>query len=316
MYTISKDESWCHSLVKMNPEGKAFFDKLDAFSSKGEIVIFGAGSWGKSLISVSSKYSWKCVIDNNPKAKEISGIPILSVNEFLKNYNNEYIFISSRVYCKEMYHQLIRNGIEKSHICNFGETLDNMAKRQYFDLEFLPKADHEVFVDIGAYDGMTSVNFNEWCAESESYIYIFEPDKTNRIRCEENLKLNNANYRIVPKGAWSEETILNFNARSNGASCIAEEGNEVINVTTMDNVLEGEKVSFIKMDIEGSELEALLGAEKTIKRNTPKLAISIYHKPDDIWKIPEIILDYCSDYKLYLRHYSLTDGETVMYAII
>ena len=69
------------------------------------------------------------------------------------------------------------------------------------------------------------------------------------------------------------------------------------------------------MDIEGAELEALKGAEETIKRYRPKLAICVYHKPEDIVEIPKYILNINPDYKLYLRHYSDNAGETVLYAI-
>ena len=69
------------------------------------------------------------------------------------------------------------------------------------------------------------------------------------------------------------------------------------------------------MDIEGTEMEALKGAEYIIKKYKPKLAISIYHKPEDIVEIPKYILNINPDYKLYLRHYSDNAGETVLYAI-
>ena len=69
------------------------------------------------------------------------------------------------------------------------------------------------------------------------------------------------------------------------------------------------------MDIEGAEYKALLGAEKTIKKYKPKLAICIYHKPEDVWEIPWLIHQFNPNYKFYLRHYSLTSPETVLYAI-
>lgn len=75
-----------------------------------------------------------------------------------------------------------------------------------------------------------------------------------------------------------------------------------------------DNVTFIKMDIEGAEMEALEGAQKTIERCKPKLAISIYHKEDDLWEIPYYILKKYPWYKIYIRHYALTTNETVMYA--
>ena len=84
----------------------------------------------------------------------------------------------------------------------------------------------------------------------------------------------------------------------------------------MDEALSGQRVTFIKMDIEGSEMKALKGAEGIIKQQKPKLAICVYHKPEDIWEIPAYILSLRDDYKFYFRHYCYWGiGETVMYAI-
>jgi len=74
--------------------------------------------------------------------------------------------------------------------------------------------------------------------------------------------------------------------------------------------------TFIKMDIEGAELNALKGAKKTIIANTPKLAISIYHQLNDLWEIPIYIKQLVPEYKLYVRHHSKTIAETVLYACI
>jgi hypothetical protein len=78
-------------------------------------------------------------------------------------------------------------------------------------------------------------------------------------------------------------------------------------------IFEKKKTTFIKMDLEGYEELALLGAKETIKRDKPKLAISIYHGKDDYWKLPNIILDADSEYRFYIRHYTLFNNETVLY---
>ncbi len=79
-------------------------------------------------------------------------------------------------------------------------------------------------------------------------------------------------------------------------------------------LLRGGGVTFIKMDIEGAEYQSLLGALKTIKKYRPKLAICLYHKPEDIIEIPHIILSINPDYKLAIRHYTTCNWETVLYA--
>ena len=86
-------------------------------------------------------------------------------------------------------------------------------------------------------------------------------------------------------------------------------------VYTIDGALDGEEATFIKMDIEGSELSALKGGGGTIRKYRPKLAICTYHKPEDMWEIPEYVLSLHEDYRLYFRHYNYSRTETVMYAL-
>ncbi len=85
---------------------------------------------------------------------------------------------------------------------------------------------------------------------------------------------------------------------------------------SIDNVCWEDKVTFIKLDIEGSELEALRGAEKIIRRDKPRLAISIYHKPQDYFEIPLYIRGLVPEYKLYIRHHKFNKNDTVLYAVL
>lgn len=84
---------------------------------------------------------------------------------------------------------------------------------------------------------------------------------------------------------------------------------------SLDDVLADQRVTFLKMDIEGAEMEALRGAEHIIRAQAPKLAISVYHRRDDVWKIPMLLLSYQPAYRFYLRVYSFTGNDTVLYAI-
>lgn len=89
-------------------------------------------------------------------------------------------------------------------------------------------------------------------------------------------------------------------------------------VRSIDDLVEAGRVSrvdFTKMDIEGSELAALCGAERTLRRFTPKLAISLYHKPEDFCDIPAWLNQLGLGYRFYLGHYTIHAGETVLYAI-
>jgi hypothetical protein len=101
-----------------------------------------------------------------------------------------------------------------------------------------------------------------------------------------------------------------------GNSSIQQTGGEDINVVSLDEHMAGQRVTFIALDIEGGELAAIQGAKGIIAEQKPKLAISVYHRPEDIWEIPLLVKEYNPGYKFYLRHYHLLDMlETVMYAL-
>lgn len=171
------------------------------------------------------------------------------------------------------------------------------------------------FVDCGGYVGDTVLKYvNIYGADHK--IYSFEPDIKNYIK----LLLNTKNLNIVPinAGCWSSKTTLRFNSGALGGSAIDDTGFIEVPVDSIDNVVKDDKVAFIKMDVEGSELEALRGAEKTIRRDMPTLAISAYHKQEDLIDLPNYINGLKNndfEYKLYLRHHGCDATELVIYAI-
>ena len=89
-----------------------------------------------------------------------------------------------------------------------------------------------------------------------------------------------------------------------------------VEVTTVDEQVK-EKISFMKIDIEGAELRALHGAEKQIQKNKPKLAVSVYHKPEDFLNVWKYLKNLVPEYRFYLRHHSQNSGtDTILYAIV
>ena len=185
---------------------------------------------------------------------------------------------------------------------------------QYFDQEIMKLHRNESFIDGGSLDGKDSIEFIKWCSGDYDAIYMFEPDSKNYSGLAA-LGASDKRISIYEAGLWSSSKQLNFQGGNKKNCRISENGNIVINVISIDEKLNGNPVSVIKMDIEGSELEALKGAERTIKKFKHGLAICVYHKPEDIIEIPSKILELNPDYKLYLCHYSYVDTETVLYAI-
>lgn len=199
-------------------------------------------------------------------------------------------------------------------------TICERSHPQYFPCADIFRPDMGgVFVDCGAYDGATSRAYIEWAGKNHSKIYMMEPDPTLFPVVEESVRLHGIERAVlINAGAYSHTGTVRFTIpeRTIGASRITEAGELSINVTTIDEMLNGDKATFIKMDIEGAEMEALKGAADTIKRYMPKLAISIYHKFEDLWDIPSYIHDAYPEYSLFIRHYTRTVVETVLYATI
>ena len=184
-------------------------------------------------------------------------------------------------------------------------------EEQYFE-NFLPlKKSGEVFVDVGGFDGETARIFSQKYPDYQA-IYIFEPEQKNfeNIR---GLFDGYNNIHLINVGLSNQKQVLKFNASGSSSSISANGGTEIM-VDTLDNCV-SQKVTFIKMDIEGAEISALEGAKKTILKNHPTIAVCVYHKFNDFWKIPEIILSVRDDYNIYLRHYTEGVTETVMFFV-
>lgn len=191
--------------------------------------------------------------------------------------------------------------------------------KQYFPSSIFSFNSNEVFIDCGAYDGDTVEQFlevlqNQRIKDFEA-IYALEPDPNNfKALCEKHKDLKNISF--INKGVWKEDRTLFFKGGEEMMSMLADDGNISVEVTTIDRTLDGKKASFIKMDIQGAELEALKGAEKTITKYSPKLAICVYHNKEDLITIPRYIKALNSNYKIYLRAHENKAAEVVLYAIV
>ena len=181
---------------------------------------------------------------------------------------------------------------------------------QYFDV-FSAEQD-EVFIDGGAYDGYTAEEFIKWCGGKYKKIYELEPLEEQYRMIQKKFQ-NNDRVKVVNGALWNKAEYIYFNQNSR-ASSVSDIGEIKVNGIKIDDLCKEERVTFIKMDIEGSEMQALEGAEEVIKRDKPKLAICLYHKEGDIIDLSLKVLDFVPEYKLYIRHYTSTLGETVLYA--
>jgi FkbM family methyltransferase len=197
---------------------------------------------------------------------------------------------------------------------DFLENTDSIKYKineQYFE-DFVVLPASPIFIDGGGFDGSTSLEFINNHPYYEK-IYYFEPTEPSMDSSKLNL-INNNNIHFFLKGLWSHNTKLHFNVELGSANKISDVGRFTIDTISLDNIINS-KVDFIKLDIEGAEVEAINGAKNIIEKYKPKLAICIYHKQTDFINIPKIIMELNPDYKVYLRHYTQGVFETVMYFV-
>ncbi|MEM8736671.1 MAG: FkbM family methyltransferase [Planctomycetota bacterium] len=201
-------------------------------------------------------------------------------------------------------------------------------KQYYFEngnVRILPEPGDHV-VDAGACFGDTALAFATSVGET-GRIYSFEPLANNLRVFEHNLNQNpelKDRIHVIPAGAGDQDNELPLlqteNAeQTNPGFSLNQVDAGMIPVRTVDSLVakgEIEKVDFIKMDIEGFEMKALAGAEKTIREMRPKLAISAYHKPEDYFAIANWIASLDLGYHFHLGHYTVFGEETILYASV
>ncbi len=193
---------------------------------------------------------------------------------------------------------------------------DMQDKEQYFIPEF-PLRPDEAFVDAGAYNGDTLAEFVNHMPSGECnmHYYAFECDPKNYKDLQRKARqlASVLSIEVYPVALWSKRDQLCFMG-SNASGVVIDEPGKEVQADRLDDVLAGKKVSWIKMDIEGAEMQALAGCAATIRTYKPRLAICVYHKIEDILEIPRYIKTLREDYRFLLRHHSAWDFETVLYA--
>ena len=311
----------------LNSDMQVYVEKI----RKGaHCLIYGAGVAGHYLAGRFKNFG--VIIDafidpdeSKGPVDEQTGIKVITEKDLAENkalYDGKTLVISYPVkpVADEIRKRLINDiGISENNI--IGGIFDwRNNQGQYFD--YFEARENEVFVDCGCFDGATCYNFAGWCgSKGFDHIYSFEADPKNYARAKEILApLGKCD--LYPYGTADVNKKVYFAADAFETSCIISkeeaekrnfEGVEEIEVRALDDVLAGKKITYIKMDIEGAEYEALQGARKLIMENRPRMAISVYHKFEDFVVLADLVLKMHPDYKIAFRHYGYDDLETVMY---
>ena len=281
-----------------------------------ELYIYGAGIRGKRLADLFPDAAWSGFIDRKKQADSYHNLKILSLEAFLEQYTQgARVVISNMDGMDEIVEDLQREGVLREDILVLNDFDRENVKDIYFPTEGVafPVWKDRSFVDIGCYDGKDSLKYLEWSGYREAEVYAFEPDSRNHQVCQERLEAY-PNIRLYHMGLSDREEEVGVTGEGEMAYIDADSDRKV-QTRPLDSVLRDKAVGFIKMDVEGYEEHVLLGAEKIIRNQHPVMAVSVYHKKADIWRLPGLLLEYNKDYCFYMRHYSAANGDTVLYAV-
>jgi len=179
---------------------------------------------------------------------------------------------------------------------------------QYFPIDLIQPNAQERLVDGGAYDGDTLASLPAGFARA----WAFEPDPSSaarlRVRADARVQVHEA---ALGRAAG----LARFDARGTPASARSANGALEVPVASLDELLAGENPSFVKLDVEGDEMAALEGAAETLRRAQPVVAVCIYHRPADLWEIPEFLRGVLPRHSAHLRLHEQDGFELVTYAV-
>lgn len=182
-----------------------------------------------------------------------------------------------------------------------------------FDLE-----PGDVFVDCGAFDGDTIRSVIARQPEFGS-VEAVEADSLSfarLARCVAELKpAYRSRIRLHPCAVGAEHGRVRFEDSGKVDSHVSDLGETVVDLVPLDAMFASKRVSMIKMDIEGGEFNALLGARRLVQRDRPILAICVYHHQHDLWRLPLLVRSIAPDYRMYLKAYRGDGIQTVAYAV-
>lgn len=195
------------------------------------------------------------------------------------------------------------------------ELLDEITtdKSEAFE-KILKLNTNEVYVDLGAYNGDTIDEFLKYSCGEYRKIIALEPNEKNYSKlvchCSDMKRV-----QLWQLGAYKENTVLRFNNKAGRNSAISEKGIET-KVAAVDSLLCGISATYVKADVEGADFETLEGMKNTLQKSKPKLNYSVYHRFEDIFRLPLYIKEINPDYKIYLRHHPYIPAwDTNLYCI-
>lgn len=191
---------------------------------------------------------------------------------------------------------------------------------QYFRDEIVKLRDDEVFVDGGSFDGDSIRAFLWHRCERFGAVHAWEPDPRSyealvafvkKLPTEIGSKIKTLPYAVSDRDGEARFTALGSHSSFMGGA----EATVVVKTAAIDEVTKGERISFLKLDLEGGEAPAIKGAEKSIRTHRPIIALAVYHRPHDLFELPLRLRELCDRYRFYLRAHNSYGLDVVLYAV-
>ena len=221
----------------------------------------------------------------------------------IRNHYNDFVWLHKRL--ADARSKNVLYAILSSWIVFDGRTIREYTERdlpEYYHLDIFPYRENDVFVDIGAYVGDSVATYINTYGVSYKRIYCYEIAPETFKKLEINLAgISNTELRQKAVGAENGTMFVDVSAQVSSER-VVDSGEVAIEVVRLDDDIT-EPVTFIKMDIEGAEKDALRGSQRHICEDTPNLAICTYHGYDDLYAIPRLIDEIKPGYKFYMRYH-------------
>lgn len=263
---------------------------------------------GEFIIVLAFAAGYKSLID---KIIDISSrhillapdVPVFGQNIFTKEFLEDNFEKFKEVY--EMFEdetsrQVFKSTIEYKITGQINHLIDNFTDVSEAYQNILKLSKNETYIDLGAYRGDTIEEFLKYTKNSYEKIIALEPNKRNFKKLEKTVS-NLENTDIFNCAVWDCDDTLTFSDGAGRQASLSKKGKSV-EARAVDSILNGDKATYIKYDVEGAEFQALTGAKKTISKFTPKLTVALYHRSEDMFEIPLLIKKFNPSYKFYLRH--------------
>ena len=324
LYGAGSNGSWCLDYLKR--EGIKVLGFIDGSEELQGMTVDGLfvysyneylNSFSNHVVLITAKH---CADEIFFQKKDENSYIIPFDTWFENRHHDDYLKLSFK---DEQSYKVLNVILECMRSSDNSQIAQIVEPNQYFGVPnfFSFNTSKSVFVDLGACTGDTIERFLFSELGAVKKIYAFEPGKkqicalkTRSKRLIEEWALEPDTIEIVEACVGLENKTVTFNNNSYSlVTKITESNGDIIKQVTLDNYFQDKCVSLIKSDIEGSDYDALVGAEKLIKRCKPRLAISVYHKPDDLLRIYNLINDWNIGYKFTLRHHSSRLMDTVLY---